>query len=223
LLITPCLRPSSSRHSCLFSHLFRVPIINSIPYSFHSQPSITSQPHFHIILNFAHTHSNSQLAQLHKFSACSIARMLSFSLFPDRISSYIPACASDAFVIAQILKFRLSLAAQLRSNQGIAHAVPWISAIAPPAAGQGVAGGRSHSASPHAPMGRAGYHFHLTFTNYRLQSPASSLSVHSATASHSQHTSQYRIHILSSNTGHIAVRSQHLSDVCVCRCCCRRC
>ena len=100
--------------------------------------------------------------------------------------------------------------------------MPWISAIAPPAAGQGVAGGRSHSASPHAPIGRAGYHFHLTFTNYRLQSPASSLSVHSATASHSQHTSQYRIHILSSNTGHIAVRSQHLSDVCVCRCCCWR-
>jgi hypothetical protein len=30
------------------------------------------------------------------------------------------------------------------------------------------------------------------------------------------------VHILSSNTGHIAVRSQHLSDVCVCRCCCWR-
>ena len=74
--LQPCLRPSSSRHSCLFSHLFRIPIINSIPYSFHSQPSITSQPHFHIILNFAHTHSNSQLAHFphtHEFTACSNA------------------------------------------------------------------------------------------------------------------------------------------------------
>jgi hypothetical protein len=117
------------------------------------------------------------------------------------------ACSNSQ--LSHMHKFRLSLAAQLRRNQGIAHAGPqWICFS-------------GHCSSFSKARGRWRPE-PLRQPSCSTRSVTTSTSHSQVPTSYSQHTSQHRIHILSSNTGHIAVRSQHLSDVCVCRCCCWR-